>query len=211
MDLPIGYPIYVSPLQTSFLDRHASFNQSQIGHFSNPLDYIRFIEVFKDWCQTCAERYQGSRNQPRPKTNSAASSQPISRVGARLTGSSDSLTGYQPENVDPFANDSDSDDDFWKPIWIGKQIVISDEEAIFFSFNENWLQWPDKTWPHKAIQSHWKGWRPAKGITGEVIHEWRPFHISSTSRSHIDKVIVLIKATSTDNLVLIKEQGVQEV
>ena len=47
-------------------------------------------------------------------------------------------------------------------------------------------------------------------MEGEVIHEWRPFHIDLVQRSHIDKVILLVKLTD-DLYVLIKEQGVKEV
>ena len=206
MDLPIGYPIYVSPLQTSFLDRHKPFNHTHMGRLSNPLDYIKFVGVVKGWCSQCAQHYQGSRNnQARPKEDSTQHQPRSSEV--RL---SDSITGtYQYE--DPFGGDSDSEDEFWKPIWIGKQVAITNEDEIFFTFNEHWLQWPDKSWPHKAVPGHWGSWRPGKGTVGQVIHEWRPFHITSTSRSHIDKIIVLLRANDGDNLVLIKEQGINEV
>ena len=60
---------------------------------------------------------------------------------------------------------------------------------------------------YKAQKAHWKAWRPKEGM---VIHKWRPFHIDLVQRSHIDKVILLVKLTD-DLYVLIKEQGVQEV
>ena len=59
-------------------------------------------------------------------------------------------------------------------------------------------------------QGSWKAWRPEEGIEGEVIHEWRPFHIDLVQRSHMDKVILLVKLTD-DLYVLVKEQGVKEV
>ena len=223
MDLPIGYPIYVSPLQTSFLDRHTPYNKTVVGQLSNPLEYFRFIDLANNWCKACTKKYQGSRGQARRKgiglegSTEATVTSPLSPQ--HRAESVDSLTGvrYRDEpggsaaSADPLAGDSDSDEDFWKPIWVGKQVVITSVEQVFENFNESWLQWPDTSWFRRAGRSHWKSWRPKEGLLGEVIHEWRPFHISATSRSHIDKVILLVKMTDSDNLVLLKEQGVVDI
>ncbi|XP_019858793.1 PREDICTED: pecanex-like protein 1 isoform X1 [Amphimedon queenslandica] len=209
MDLPIGYPIYVSPLQTSFLERHAPFNESKIGQASNPGKYWEYLKKF--YQKFCTESPRTRRNRRSKVTSSLASADSLTGV-VRRTSDGPSNVHTLDEGRPHAANiddDSDSDDDFWKPIWIGKQVAIVNEDEIFNSFNENWLQWPDKSWPGKATPTSWAGWKPCKGMTGEVIHEWRPFHVTSTSRSHIDKVILLIKVA--DNLVLIKEQGVHEV
>lgn len=206
MDLPIGYPIYVSPLQTSFLNRHTPFNDTRIGQLQNPLQYAKIFNAFKTWCSSCLERYKNARNQPRSKTDTGvavSSTDPLSPPVDALTGD----LGY----IDPFG-DSDSDDDFWKPIWIGKQVVITNVEEVFETFNEGWLQWPDKSWLRKSLKTSWKYWYPVEGVTsGEVIHEWRPFHITATSRSHIDKVILLVRVNECNNYLLIKEQGVQAI
>ena len=206
MDLPIGYPIYVSPLQTSFLNRHTPFNDTRIGQLQNPLQYAKFLNAFKTWCSSCLERYKNARNQPRSKPDTevaVSSTDPLSPPVDALTGD----LGY----IDPFG-DSDSDDDFWKPIWVGKQVVLTNVEEVFETFNEGWLQWPDKSWLRKSLKTSWKYWYPVEGITsGEVIHEWRPFHITATSRSHIDKVILLVRVNECNNYLLIKEQGVQAI
>lgn len=200
MDLPIGYPIFVSPLQTSFLDRHIPFSESRIGKITNPMQYISLLsKLFK----SCAYRCQG---------NSVVATKAGSKdsPGARLAGSTNSLTGGGCGQPVPIADELDSDDeDFWKPIWVGKQVVLTSEEEIFYHINEQWLKWPTKSWLNEATR--WGGgWTPCKGTTGEVIHEWRPFHIKATSRSHIDKLIVLVRAAE-GYLFLIKEQGVQEI
>ena len=130
------------------------------------------------------------------------------------TESVDSLTGMQyggQDYEDPFP-DSDSDSELWKPMWVSKLIVIVDASEIFETFNVNWLKWPDSHWAQKAMKSSWKSWRPQEGMEGEVVHEWRPFHIDSTQRSHIDKVILLVKmAEEHEHYVLVREQGVKEV
>ena len=65
------------------------------------------------------------------------------------------------------------------------------------NFKMSWLKWrpEDESLAHKAQKAHWKAWRPEEGMEGEVIHEWRPFHIDLVQRSHIDKVILLVKLT----------------
>ncbi len=187
MDLPIGYPIYVSPLQTSFIDLHSSFNNTIIGKTINPLEYIKIIDNAHKLCNQKDTQQQETHSE-----NTTKSVIP------------------NEEYIDPFGETDSDDDDFWKPMWISKQVIITDVNEAFETFNDAWLKWPDKLSSQKATKSHWKQWRPIEGITtGHVIHEWRPFHIQSTSRSHIDKVIVLIKVDGSDNLVLIKEQGIQ--
>ena len=97
-------------------------------------------------------------------------------------------------------------------MWVSKHVVVTNTTEIFDNFKMSWLKWrpEDESLAHKAQKAHWKAWRPEEGMEGEVIHEWRPFHIDLVQRSHIDKVILLVKLTD-DLYVLIKEQGVKEV
>lgn len=214
MDLPIGYPIYVSPLQTSFLERHAPFTESRIGKVSNPEEYWRSLKKLYEKCRSkspSAGRGRRSKVGSTLARNDSINS--LTGVVRRTNELNNNSPGLGERNVGVADRDdeSDSDDDFWKPIWIGKQVTIVDDDEIFRNLNESWLQWPDKSWAGKATPTSWAGWTPGKGTTGEVIHEWRPFHVTSTSRSHIDKVILLVRVADGLNLVLIKEQGVQEV
>ncbi len=233
MDLPIGYPIYVSPLQTSFIERHDTYNTSIIGHLSNPLEYVKGIDIARSWCDHCITHMRGSRGQvqrkssqsAQPKEEGAEQGGGDSR-GAR-SGSVDSLTGLQfrtegggrgeagggkPQSYeDPFPDsDSDSDGELWKPVWVGKVVVISDSSQVFETFNASWLKWPSSQLAQKATRPQVKPLERLEGTEGEIIHEWRPFHIESVHRSHIDKVILLMR-TSDDHYVLVKEQGVKEV
>ena len=233
MDLPVGYPIYVSPLHTSYLDRHESYNGTLFGRATDPLRLIRGAKVVQKLCDTCVKHYQGSRAQMTVKS-AHASVDPAGGEGAtggaeegagpQRSGSVDSLTGMQyggeggEENkgaqpyVDPFPDsDSDSDEQLWRPMWVSKTVVITDETEIFDNINPNWLRWPEPQLATKADKKHWKSWRPQEGMEGEVVHEWRPFHIEAVKRSHIDKVIVLLKMNDGDCYVLIREQGVKEV
>ena len=215
MDLPIGYPIYVSPLQTSFVDLHVPYNSTIVGQITNPFQYLKFVDVIKSWCKACAKHIEGSRGQVRRKGDQQGEL-PGTPSRVRRAGSIESLTGMEyataKEGVEKdHESDSDSDEDFWKPMWVGKQVVLTSCDEVFETINEGWLHWPDPSWPRKASKSYWKSWRPVVGNVGEVLHEWRPFHINLASRSHIDKVILMLKMTDSDHLVLVKEQGVKDV
>lgn len=216
MDLPIGYPIYVSPLQTSYIDRHQTYNATLTAKLTNPHEIVKAAHVVKDWCASCPSKLGGSRARSSSKGEGPTTTNEAEGGMARA-GSVDSLTGLeygtetQQRYVDPFPDsDSDSDEQLWKPMWVSKTIAISDTSEIFENFKTSWLKWRDESLAVKAQRSHWKAWRPQEGMEGEVVHEWRPFHLESVYRSHIDKVILLVKMTD-DLYVLIKEQGVREV
>ncbi|CAB1330506.1 unnamed protein product [Coregonus sp. 'balchen'] len=71
------------------------------------------------------------------------------------------------------------------------------------------LQWPDETVRLRAGRSCWRDWRPLEGMEGHVIHRWVPCSRDLTSRSHIDKTILLVQVD--DKLVPIIETGVIEL
>jgi hypothetical protein len=224
MDLPVGYPIYVSPLHTSFLDRHETYNSTLFGRITDPLWLAKGARVARKLCDTCVKHYQGSRGQMTMKSahaNPTAEGEGNTTPGAARgagplhSGSVDSLTGLQyggaQSYVDPFPeSDSDSDEQLWRPMWVSKTVVITNEHEIFEHINPDWLSWPDPALAAKAGRSHWRAWRPQEGMEGVAVHEWRPFHKERVKRSHIDKVLVLLKMTN-DYYVLICEQGIKEV
>ena len=234
MDLPVGYPIYVSPLHTSYLDRHETYNNTLFGKVTDPLWLARGARVVQKLCDTCVKHYQGSRGRMTVKSTHSGTTPAEGEEGGaggavggttgpgQHSGSVDSLTGLQygaehreesdpKPYVDPFPDsDSDSDEQLWRPMWVSKRVVVVDEGEIFDNINPDWLNWPEPGLAAKAGRPHWRSWRPQKGMEGEVVHEWRPFHKESVKRSHIDKVLVLVKMTD-DCYVLIREQGIKEV
>ena len=222
MDLPIGYPIYVSPLQTSYADTHDTYEKTVFGKVTDPIWIAKATRFVRKVCESCRKHISGSRNQPTSKGDAAPPSSsgetPSATVEgqAQHSGSVDSLTGIQyrdgrkDKSQDDAESDSDSDEQLWKPMWISKRVIITDTSEIFENFRTNWLKWKDVGLAQKAMKSHWKAWTPHVSMEGVVVHEWRPFHIDPLQRSHIDKVILLVKMTE-DLYVLIKDQGVKEV
>ena len=230
MDLPIGYPIYVSPLQTSFTDRHTSCNDTFLAKATDPLGILKRVWSLRTICKKCKSCTSkigrgGSRSRSSSKregTNRLSTSNEVSQPVAvppelRRRSSVDSLTGIQYDPTkpydDPFPSDSDSEEQLWKPMWVSKRVRVTNTAEIFEDFRRSWLKWrpEDQHCVDKAMKSHWKSWRPLEGMDGEVVHEWRPFHIEAVKRSHIDKVILLVKMEEEDIYILVREQGVAEV
>ncbi|XP_048218319.1 pecanex-like protein 1 isoform X4 [Perognathus longimembris pacificus] len=71
------------------------------------------------------------------------------------------------------------------------------------------LQWPDEGIRLKAGRNSWKDWSPQEGMEGHVIHRWVPCSRDPSTRSHIDKAVLLIQID--DKYVTVIETGVLEL
>ncbi|KZC13014.1 PREDICTED: pecanex-like protein 1 [Dufourea novaeangliae] len=69
--------------------------------------------------------------------------------------------------------------------------------------------WPDERMRQQGGRSGWKHWVPERGMEGCVVHCWSPNHRDPNRRSHVDKVILLVKID--DKYVPIAEQGVRDL
>ncbi|XP_032882712.1 pecanex-like protein 1 isoform X3 [Amblyraja radiata] len=81
-------------------------------------------------------------------------------------------------------------------------------EAINMSKRRE-LHWPDEAIRVRAGRISWKDWSPREGMEGYVIHRWVPCSREPSSRSHIDKTILLVQIE--DKYVPIIETGVLEL
>ncbi|XP_072121790.1 pecanex-like protein 1 isoform X2 [Mobula birostris] len=81
-------------------------------------------------------------------------------------------------------------------------------EAINISKRRE-LHWPDEGIRMRAGRISWKDWNPREGMEGYVIHRWVPCSREPSSRSHIDKTILLVQIE--DKYVPIIETGVLEL
>jgi len=229
MDLPIGYPIYVSPLQTSFVERHTTANGTHLARGTDPVGLVKKVWSLRTLCQKCKScaakigSRSGSRSRSSSKRGTArlstSNEPPQSVVGQEYhrRSSVDSLTGMQYDRSksydDPFPSDSDSEEQLWKPMWVSKRVTVVDTTQVFENFKMSWLKWRPEDQPRaeRAMRQNWGQWRPREGMEGEVVHEWRPFHRDAVQRSHIDKVILLVRMEGGDNFyILVREQGMKE-
>ncbi|XP_076777903.1 pecanex-like protein 1 isoform X4 [Arvicanthis niloticus] len=71
------------------------------------------------------------------------------------------------------------------------------------------LQWPDEGIRLKAGRNSWKDWSPQEGMEGHVVHRWVPCSRDPSTRSHIDKTVLLVQID--DKYVTVIETGVLEL
>ena len=217
MDLPLGYPIYVSPLTTSYGEGHSILHNTPRKMVTSPKWVTLSLYSLGRKCLVRLKKLGSSRSSTISKPAAGQPTvQSVPREGEHSgdDGEIDSLTGL-PKGAaavfeDPFAGQSDDDDeDIFKLQWLDKEVIIDDITHVHESFNLNWLKWPNNSWKGKVGKSNWRGWSPDEGMVAHVIHEWRPFHIKSENRSPLDKVMLLLEVDE-QHLVLINEQGVSE-
>lgn len=207
MDLPLGYPIYVSPLTTSYIENHSKLQGTLHEKATSPQWLAKSTYQLLLKCKVCSQKLSTSQTQ----ASKAASNQPPTPSNPRV--SIDPLTGLPRDQgivpepyVDPFPDDSDEEDIF-ELKWINKDVVICDLAHVHESFNQAWLKWPNPGWKSRVWKNTWKDWSPEEGMSGKVLHEWRPFHIKHENRSPLDKVMLLVEVDE-QHFVLVNEQGV---
>lgn len=71
--------------------------------------------------------------------------------------------------------------------------------------------WPEEDWRRRGGRIGWKEWRPEKGLEGSVVHRWTPSNPDHTKRSHMDKVILLLRVLDGKYYVPVAEAGVVNV
>ncbi|XP_041121336.1 pecanex-like protein 1 isoform X3 [Polyodon spathula] len=95
---------------------------------------------------------------------------------------------------------------------IAYRVQVIDPSQVLETINlskRKELQWPDEVVRLRAGRSYWREWSPQEGMEGHVIHRWVPCCRDPGSRSHIDKIILLVQIE--DKLVPIIETGVMEL
>ncbi|XP_060592528.1 pecanex-like protein 1 [Ruditapes philippinarum] len=233
-DQPIGYPIYVSPLTTSYSSTNEQYTSVIGGEFI--IDNVKrfFKNAWQSLRRHCgASCTSGSSacvegDIPYSCTHQAAAAvlgsagrgcpptTPVNTPGDMTLNSrgnrgslisTTSSAASKPRSVVTLSGlilDSQQAKDSWL------KAKITDVSCVYDSVNLGRridVQWPNEEWRNNGGKNVWSGWYPTQGQEGYVVHRWSPCHKETVKRSHVDKTIVLLQIG--DKYVPIGEQGVQ--
>ncbi|XP_072342156.1 pecanex-like protein 1 isoform X5 [Scyliorhinus torazame] len=145
-----------------------------------------------------------------PSSSSSSQSIPICKRNtlAGLLGAE----GVTSVDIQPGSNSSTAFNTPAKKEEINYRVQIIDTGQVMEAINmskRRELYWPDEAIRMRAGRISWKDWSPQEGMEGYVIHRWVPCSREPSSRSHIDKTILLLQIE--DKYVPIIESGVLEL
>ncbi|XP_071961858.1 pecanex-like protein 1 isoform X2 [Antedon mediterranea] len=237
-DQPIGYPIYVSPLTTSYSDCSTQLN-SVIG---GPLSFAGIKnKVMKLWTRLHHRCHMGcssggsGHGDRRDKddtdgtpTQQQSAANPVSEAGppgslpaegqqgllqtpAHTRGSLTSSTGSMGKTGSPFIvlPSMIVESGTLKEALV-QRVRIKEPSKVFDTLNTSkHVQWPDDSMRLTGGKNSWKAWYPEAGMEGNIVHSWMPSHREAARRSHVDKTILLVQIEN--KFVAIGESGVENI
>ncbi|EJW80434.1 hypothetical protein WUBG_08657, partial [Wuchereria bancrofti] len=235
-DQPIGYPIYVSPLTTSFVDSHPQVRSLSIPprtfelitatatavvtrtNLSNEgqtsVEHQSEIPIFT---ATSIRTVQNNRRRYAAASLTTMLRQENSIVSVagdgatKVTLCKDTLKSLEANDVTHKGGVSLASTRNEQP----QYAKITDMEEVFTcldqplkSTGEPLVTWPHVCWQTLGGRSSWDG-MPLKGHRGKVVHKWVPFHPRREQRSHAGTIYLLCVKEMGGCYVPVGENGVE--
>ncbi|XP_014279000.1 pecanex-like protein 1 isoform X1 [Halyomorpha halys] len=219
-DQPIGYPIFVSPLTTSYSDTNAQLRSILPGPITTTSIKKAVIKLWTRVRKRCVEGCSsgGSMHQDDSwfgnegvyamttyaNRQSGGISGSLERGGARA-----SMASSGKPSLGSFAGLlSPQTTQGTEPPPLHR-VRIVDPNQVYDCINLGRridVVWPDERMRGQGGRSSWGDWVPLPGMEGQVVHKWVPCHREITKRSHVDRTILLVKID--ERYVPIAESGV---
>uniref|UniRef100_A0A146LST4 Pecanex-like protein n=1 Tax=Lygus hesperus TaxID=30085 RepID=A0A146LST4_LYGHE len=219
-DQPIGYPIFVSPLTTSYSDTNEQLRSILPGPITTTTIkkaamrlWTRVRKRCVEGCSSGSSMHQddgGFGNEGVYAMTTYTNRQSgiggsLERGGARASVVSSGKPSLASLAVllSP-ANPSNEN--------APHRVRVVDPNQVYDCINLGRridVVWPDEKMRAQGGRSQWGDWVPLSGMEGQVVHKWIPCHRDITRRSHVDRTILLVKIE--DRYVPIAESGVLDL
>ncbi|KAH9509316.1 Pecanex-like protein 1, partial [Bulinus truncatus] len=234
-DQPIGYPIYVSPLTTSYSTTHDQLANIPVigGEFKFSAVRCFFTSLWNRMRQRCDATCAGGSasfeldlpytvshqmaaatigSTPRLTINTQQMDIPLQTLGNRGSLISTASSASKVNTLASLANLTSLNNESSLKDCLPHRVRIMDPSLIYDTTNLGRridLLWPNEEWRLAGGKSGWKDWTPKKGMEGTIVHQWTPGNTDPTKRSSLDKTILLVQFK--DHFVPIAENGVLDL
>ena len=226
-DQPIGYPIYVSPLTTSYADTNEQYSSISIGNVNGKAIRNFFTRCYRgivdQYAGHCSGRIEHEVEiEMMARSGSSVGKVGIASGGKNVTGISGSCrtSSYTsiPSSSAPSSSSSGSSASDVPQISSMKsdgKARLTDISRVLDALTviktNRELQWPSPFLREKARRTDWDGWYPQAGMVGDVLHYWDntsndPMRAISTDKKiYILRVEGYIVPVVDSGLVLVEE------
>ncbi|XP_073980876.1 pecanex isoform X2 [Rhodnius prolixus] len=206
-DQPIGYPIFVSPLTTSYSDTNQQLRSILPGPITTTSIKNAVIDLWTRVRKRCVEGCSSGSSMHQDdggfgnegvyamttySNRQSGISGSLERGGTRASVVSSgkpslaSLAGLLSPATQGAANEPSA----------LHRVRIMDPNQVYDCINLGRridVVWPDEKMRAQGGRSQWGDWVPLPGMEGQVVHKWVPCHRDITKRSHVDRTILLVK------------------
>ncbi|XP_055880236.1 pecanex-like protein 1 isoform X3 [Biomphalaria glabrata] len=234
-DQPIGYPIYVSPLTTSYSTTHDQLANVPVigGEFKFSAVRCFFTSLWNRMRQRCDATCAGGSasfeldlpytvshqmaaatigSTPRLTMNTQQIDIPLQTLGNRGSLISTASSASKVNTLASLANLTSLINDTSLKDNLPHRVRIVDPTLVYDTINlgrRGDVLWPNEDWRVAGGKSGWKDWTPKKGMEGTIVHQWTPGNTEPTRRSNLEKTIILVQFK--DHFVPIAENGVLDL